>query len=78
MRQMIHINESRVDIIHHLKAQMNISAYVCKLIEQDMRQEVLTREIVIDLIKQFGGSATVYSENDILQDLDACIEQGEN
>lgn len=55
MRQVIHIPDSKIDVIKHLKSQPNMSGYIVQLIEKDMENQILTKEKVIELIRKYGS-----------------------
>lgn len=52
MRQVISIPDRKIGVIEHLKGQVNMSGYIVSLIEKDMKNQLLSREEIIRLIKE--------------------------
>lgn len=72
MRQIIHIPDSKEDVIKHLRSQPNMSRYVAMLIEKDLKNQPLTKDDVIKLIKQHVDLGSFEpNKNDDLEILDS-------
>jgi hypothetical protein len=71
MKRMISIPDNKIDVINHLESQCNKSGYLVKLIEKDMQNEIITKDMIIDLIKQHAGEGGVSAN--LLSSLDDII-----
>lgn len=62
MQKIINFSKDNQDVLPHLEKQYNMSAYVVSLIRQDMEREqqeqkqLLTREQVVEIIKDVLSS----------------------
>lgn len=74
MRQVIHIPDKKVDVINHLKNQPNMSGYIVKLIEKDMKNELLTREKIIELIKEHSGKVSNQMDQELLNSINSTLD----
>lgn len=73
MRQVIHIPDDRIDVIQHLKSQPNMSGYVVKLIEKDIKNTLITRDEIIELIIKYSGKSNQV-DTDILDSVQSCLD----
>ena len=72
MRKTIHIPDNKIDVIKHLKNQINMSGYIVRLIEKDMQSEIITKDMIIDLIKQHGGNNK--NKTDLFKSINALLD----
>ena len=73
MRQVIHIQDSKINVIKHLKNQPNMSGYIVSLIEKDMENEPLTKDEIIELVKKYSGKHNEI-DNDLLESVKDCLD----
>lgn len=76
MRKNISISDNETEIIDHLNNHPNASRYIVELIRKDINNENdgLTKDKVIELIKQYGGINKNNSNNKIKSSLDTMFK----